>query len=185
MQRGRRRKIEVPTGDTQPQFELGDTTEDIERRRREREERERREQEEKDRGRMEREREESPERGEKRVQTDTDTDVESTQSRQKKSQMKSRRGSDEDAIVEFVKQHKELYDKTNNSFKDKQKKEGLCVQLAATRNLPVKTMQKWFDTPVPSDDSHHVCRSSLRSVPADEVDDFHISGCTSGPHSKC
>ena len=33
MQKGRRRKIEVPTGDTQPQFELGDTAEDIERRR--------------------------------------------------------------------------------------------------------------------------------------------------------
>ena len=32
MPRGRRRKIEVPT-DTQPQFELGDTAEDIERRR--------------------------------------------------------------------------------------------------------------------------------------------------------
>ena len=39
MQKGRRRKIEVPTGDSQPQFELGDTAEDIERRRREREER--------------------------------------------------------------------------------------------------------------------------------------------------
>ena len=36
MPRGRRRKIEVPT---QPQFELGDTAEDIERRRRDREER--------------------------------------------------------------------------------------------------------------------------------------------------
>ena len=32
MARGRRRKIEVPTV-TQPQFELGDTAEDIERRR--------------------------------------------------------------------------------------------------------------------------------------------------------
>ena len=32
MPRGRRRKIEVPT-DTQPQFELGDTAEDIEMRR--------------------------------------------------------------------------------------------------------------------------------------------------------
>ena len=42
MPRGRRRKIEVPTGDTQPQFKLGDTAEDIERRRREREEREER-----------------------------------------------------------------------------------------------------------------------------------------------
>ena len=48
MRKGRRRKIEVPTGDTQPQFELGDTAEDIERRRRERGERERREQEERD-----------------------------------------------------------------------------------------------------------------------------------------
>ena len=42
MPRGRRRKNEVPT-DTQPQFELGDTAEDIERRRRESEERDERE----------------------------------------------------------------------------------------------------------------------------------------------
>ena len=48
--------------------------------------------------------------------------------------------------MEFVKQHKELYDKTNNSFKDKQKKERLWEQLAATRNLPVKTVKKWFET---------------------------------------
>ena len=69
MPRGRRRKIEIPR-DTQPQFELRDTSADIERRRREREERDEREridQEERDRERMEREREESPERGEKRV----------------------------------------------------------------------------------------------------------------------
>ena len=45
MPRGRRKKIEVPT-DTQPQFELGDTAEDIETRRREREERDEREREE-------------------------------------------------------------------------------------------------------------------------------------------
>ena len=78
------------------------------------------------------------------MRTDTDTDVES---RQKKGQLKSifLSGSDE-PIVEFVKQHEELYDKTNDSFKDKQKKEGLWEQLAATRNLPVKTVKKWFDT---------------------------------------
>ena len=95
-----------------------------------------------------REREESPERGEKRMRTDTDTDVESTQSRQKKGQMKSifLSDSDKEAIVEFVKQHEELYDKTNDSFKNKQKKERLWEQLAATRNLPVKTVKKWFDT---------------------------------------
>ena len=66
MPRDRRRKIEVPT-DTQPQFELGDTAEDIERRRerKERDERERVEKEERDRERMEREREEGrePEKG--------------------------------------------------------------------------------------------------------------------------
>ena len=54
--------------------------------------------------------------------------------------------SDEESIVEFVKQHKELYDKTNDSFKDKQKKERLWEQLAATRNLPIKTVKKWFET---------------------------------------
>ena len=58
--------------------------------RRERVERdERRLKEEGGRERMKREREERPERGEKRVRTDRDTDVESTQSRQKKGQMKS------------------------------------------------------------------------------------------------
>ena len=55
MPRGRKRKIEVPTN-TQPQFELGNTAADIERRREgeERDERERREREEWDRERMER-----------------------------------------------------------------------------------------------------------------------------------
>ena len=82
------------------------------------------------------------------MQTDTDTDVESTQSRRKKGQMKFifLSDSDEEAIVEFVKQHEELYGKTNDSFKDKQKKERLWEQLASTRNLPVKTVKKWFNT---------------------------------------
>ena len=51
--------------------------------------------------------------------------------------------SEEEAIM---KQHEELYDKTNNSFKDQQKKERLWEHLAATRNLPVKTVKKWFET---------------------------------------
>ena len=54
--------------------------------------------------------------------------------------------SDEEAIVEFVKQHEELYDKTNDSFKDKQKKERLWETLAATSKLPVSTVKKWFET---------------------------------------
>ena len=146
---GRRRKIEVPTRDTQPQFELGDTAEDIERRRREKEEREERERREKEETDIQREREmEEEERRENRPQTDTDTDAESTQSRQKKGQMKSifLNDLDEEAIIEFVKQHEELYDKTKNSFKDKHKKERLWEQQAATRNLPVKTVKKWFET---------------------------------------
>ena len=44
--------------------------------------------------------------------------------------------SDEEAIMEFVKQQEELYDKTKDSFKDKQKKERLWESLAAVRNLP-------------------------------------------------
>ena len=52
------------------------------------------------------------------------------------------RDSNKEAIVEFVKQHKELYDKTNDSFKDKQKKERLWEQLASIRNLPIKTVKK-------------------------------------------
>ena len=64
------------------------------------------------------------------MRTDMDTDVESTQSRQKQGQMKSicLSDSDEEAIVEFIKQHEEFYDKTN----DKQKKERLWEQLAET-----------------------------------------------------
>ena len=54
--------------------------------------------------------------------------------------------SDEEAILEFVKQHEELYDMTNDKFKDKQKKERLWETLAATRNLPVNTVKKWFET---------------------------------------
>ena len=54
--------------------------------------------------------------------------------------------SDEEAIAEFVKQREELYDKTNDSFKDKQKKKRLWEQLAVTRNLLVKTVKKWFNT---------------------------------------
>ena len=72
------------------------------------------------------------------------TDVESTQSRQKKGQMKSifLSDSEKEAIMEFVKQHEELYDKTSDSFKDKQKKERLWESLPGT----YKTVKKWFET---------------------------------------
>ena len=75
--------------------------------------------------------EETEERTEKRPRTDTDTDAESTQSREKKGQMKSifLRDSDEEA-----------------KFKEKQRKVGLWERLAASRNLSVNTVKKWFNT---------------------------------------
>ena len=90
--------------------------------------------------------EETEERTEK--QSCTDTDVEPTQSRQKKWQIKSilLSNSDEEAIVEFVKQREELYNKTHDKFKDKQRKEGLWERLAVSRNLSVNTVKKLFET---------------------------------------
>ena len=77
--------------------------------------------------------------------------IESTPSRQKKGQMKSifLSDSDKEAIVEFVKQHKELYDKTNEKFKDKQRKEGLWERLAASRILSVNTVRSGSRLNVP------------------------------------
>ena len=79
---------------------------------------------------------------------DTDTGPECTQSRQKKGQMKSifLSDSDQEAIVDFVKQHEELFDKTHMKFKDKQRKERLWETVAASRNLSVSTVKKWFET---------------------------------------
>ena len=54
--------------------------------------------------------------------------------------------SDEEAIVDFVKQHEELFGKTHANFRDKQKKEGLWETVAASSNLPVSTFKKWFET---------------------------------------
>ena len=88
----------------------------------------------------------SQERTDKKPQRDTGTDVESTQSKQKKWQMKSffLSDSDTEAIVEFIKQHEELYDKTHK-FKDRWRKKGLWERLAASRNLSVNTLKKWFE----------------------------------------
>ena len=48
--------------------------------------------------------------------------------------------------MEFIKQHKELYDKTHTKLKHKQRKDGLWERLAASRNLSVNTVKKWFET---------------------------------------
>ena len=95
---------------------------------------------------MTEETEETEDRGEKRLRTDTDTEC--TQSRQKKGQMKSifLSDSDEEAIMDVVKQHEELFDKTHTKFRDKHRKERLWETVAASRNLPVSTVTKWFET---------------------------------------
>ena len=48
--------------------------------------------------------------------------------------------------MDFVKQHEELFDKSHEKFKDKQRKERLWETVATSRNLPVSTVKKWFDT---------------------------------------
>ena len=45
-----------------------------------------------------------------------------------------------------MKQHKKLFDKTHAKFKDKHRKGGLWETVAASRNLPVSTVKKWFKT---------------------------------------
>ena len=64
----------------------------------------------------------------------TYTNVESIKSRQKKGKMKSifLSDSDKEAIVEFVEQHEELYNKILEKFKDKQREEYLWERLTAT-----------------------------------------------------
>ena len=86
---------------------------------------------------------EPEEKGEKQPRKNTHTDPESMQSMQKE-QMKSIFLSVSDE--EDVKKHKELYDKTHAKFKDKQRKEGLWKTGAASRNLSVSTVKKWFET---------------------------------------
>ena len=46
--------------------------------------------------------------------------------------------SDEEAIVDIVKDHKELYDKTSEHFKDNAMKEFLWEQFTKSRKLSVE-----------------------------------------------
>ena len=46
--------------------------------------------------------------------------------------------SDKEAIVDFVKEHEKLYDKTSEYFKDKARKEFLLEQFGKSRKLSIK-----------------------------------------------
>ena len=52
--------------------------------------------------------------------------------------------SDEEPIVEFVKQHEELCDKTHAKFKNKQRKEGL--KTSSFQKFICQHLNKWFET---------------------------------------
>ena len=52
--------------------------------------------------------------------------------------------SDEEAIVDFVKDHEELNDKTNEPLKDKARKECLWQKFANSCKLSVKVCKTWF-----------------------------------------
>ena len=52
--------------------------------------------------------------------------------------------SDDEAIVDFVKDHEELYDKTNEHFKDKARNDCLWDRFACSHNLSAKMCKTWF-----------------------------------------
>ena len=54
-------------------------------------------------------------------------------------------GSDEEAIVDSVKDHEEIYDKTCKHFKGKTREECLWEIFASSCKLSVKVCKTWFE----------------------------------------
>ena len=54
--------------------------------------------------------------------------------------------SDEEAFVDFMKVHKELYDNTSEHFKEKARKELLWEEFVRSHKLSVKVCKNWFDS---------------------------------------
>ena len=52
----------------------------------------------------------------------------------------------DEAIVDFMKDHAELYDKTNEHFQDKARKECLWERFANSCKLSFKVCQTWFES---------------------------------------
>ena len=53
--------------------------------------------------------------------------------------------SHETAIVEFVKEHPELYDKEHARFHDRQKKEAVSAEISAELKLQPFDIRRWFE----------------------------------------
>ena len=54
--------------------------------------------------------------------------------------------SQENAIVEFVKEHPELYDKEHGRFHDRQRKEALWAEISAELKLQPFDVRRWFES---------------------------------------
>ena len=54
--------------------------------------------------------------------------------------------SQETAIVEFVKEHPELYDKEHARFHDRQKKEALWAEISAELKIKPFDVRRWFES---------------------------------------
>ena len=67
--------------------------------------------------------------------------------------------SQETAIVEFVKEHPELYDKEHARFHDRQKKETLWAEMSAELKLQPFDVRRWFE----SQRTHYGKLSKLQS----------------------
>ena len=54
--------------------------------------------------------------------------------------------SQETAIVEFVKEHPELYDKEHGRFHDRQRKKALWAEISAELKLQLFDVRRWFES---------------------------------------
>ena len=77
-----------------------------------------------------------------------ETGISQSQSRHKKGHVTNiyLTDSDEEAIMDFVKDHEELYNNTNEHFKDKARKECLWKRFTSSRKISVKVCKTWFDS---------------------------------------
>ena len=67
--------------------------------------------------------------------------------------------SQENAIVEFVKEHPELYDKEHGRFHDRQRKEALWAEISAELKLQLFDVRRWFESQI----THYGKLSKLQS----------------------
>ena len=70
--------------------------------------------------------------------------------------------SDEDVVVHLLKDHEELYDKNNEHFKDKPRKECFWERIANSGKLSVKVCKTWFE-------SQRTCYDKLKQSKSGQV----------------